>query len=75
MQTAICTTLFYGWGLGLWGKIGPAAELALAFVIFFAVQVPWSVWWLRRHDRGPMEVLWARLTYGYGAAQAQPTPR
>ena len=75
MQTAICTTLFYGWGFDLWGKVGPAAEFGLAFVIFFAVQVPWSVWWLKRNDRGPLEALWARLTYGNGAAQAQAAPR
>jgi uncharacterized protein len=64
MQTAICTTLFYGWGLGLWGKVGPAAQLVLALAIFFLIQVPWSLWWLARHDRGPLEALWSRLTYG-----------
>lgn len=64
MQTAICITLFYGWGFGLWGKVGPAWGLALALTIFWAVQVPCSLWWLRRHDRGPLEALWARLTYG-----------
>jgi uncharacterized protein len=64
MQTAICVTLFNGWGLGLWMRIGPAWGLVLAFVIFFAVQVPWSLWWLRRHERGPLEALWARATYG-----------
>ncbi len=64
MQTAICTTLFYGWGFGLWAKVGPAAGLALSVFIFFAVQVPWSYWWLRTHERGPMEALWARMTYG-----------
>ena len=64
MQTLICTSIFYGWGLGLWGSVGPAAGLALAVVIFFAIQVPWSVWWLGRNERGPMETLWARLTYG-----------
>jgi len=68
MQTALCTTLFYGWGFGLWGKVGPAAELALAVTIFFAIQVPWSLWWLKRHERGPLEALWARLTYGPRAA-------
>lgn len=64
MQTAICTTLFYGWGLGLWAQVGPAAGLALSLAIFLLVQVPWSAWWLKRHERGPLEALWARLTYG-----------
>jgi uncharacterized protein len=64
MQTAICIVLFYGWGFGLWGKMGPALGLLLALAIFWVVQVPWSLWWLRLHDRGPLEVLWARLTYG-----------
>jgi uncharacterized protein len=70
MQTAICTTLFYAWGFGLWGKVGPAWGLVLAFAIFFAIQVPWSNWWLKRHDRGPIEALWARLTYGSAPARA-----
>ena len=63
MQTLLCTALFYGWGVGLWGRVGPAAGLGLALLIYFAVQVPWSLWWLRTHERGPMEALWARLTY------------
>jgi uncharacterized protein len=63
MQTAVCITLFYGWGFGLWLKVGPTAGLALAALIFFAVQVPWSLWWLRRHERGPIEALWAKFTY------------
>lgn len=70
MQTAICTTLFYAWGFGFWGKMGPAWGLVLAFAIFFAIQVPWSLWWLRRHERGPIEALWARLTYGTTPARA-----
>jgi uncharacterized protein len=67
MQTVICITLFRGWGFGLWMQVGPAAGLVLSLAIFFAVQVPWSLWWLKRHERGPMEALWARLTYGGGA--------
>lgn len=64
MQTALCTTLFYGWGFGLWGTVGPAAGLALAVAIFFVIQVPCSLWWLKHHARGPLEAVWARLTYG-----------
>ena len=69
MQTALCTTLFYGWGFGLWATVGPAAGLALSLAIFFAVQVPASYWWLKTHERGPLEALWARLTYGRRAAK------
>jgi uncharacterized protein len=47
--------------------------------LFWAVQVPWSLWWLRRHERGPMEMLWARLTYGrrrtIAAAPLRAAPR
>jgi len=65
-QTLIGTFIFYGWGLGLWNKIGPALGLVLPFAIFFIVQVPFSKWWLARFELGPMEWLWRRLTYGAG---------
>jgi uncharacterized protein len=75
MQTAICLTLFQHWGFGLWLKVGPALGLVLALAIFFVIQVPWSTWWLARHERGPMEALWARLTYGSArSAPAAVTP-
>jgi uncharacterized protein len=64
MQTAVCITLFDAWGFGLWMKVGPAAGLLLSLAIFFGIQVPWSLWWLRHHERGPVEWLWARCTYG-----------
>jgi uncharacterized protein len=64
LQSVIGTGLFYGWGLGLWGKIGWALQMALAAAVFFFVQIPFSRWWLRRHAYGPMEYLWRVLTYG-----------
>jgi uncharacterized protein len=70
MQTLIATTIFYGWGFGLWGRMGPAAGLALAFAIFFIIQVPLSIWWLRRYAMGPMEWAWRYLTYGHAPAMA-----
>ena len=64
LQTAIATTLFFGWGFGLWGQVGYALDFVLAVFIFFAIQVPLSYWWLKRFELGPLEYLWRRLTYG-----------
>ena len=74
MQTAICIVIFRAWGLGLWMKVGPAVGLVLALAIFFVIQVPWSRWWLARHERGPLEALWAWLTYGRASAGAEAAP-
>lgn len=76
MQTTICLVLFQHWGFGLWLQVGPAASLALAVAIFWCVQVPWSLWWFKRHERGPLEALWARLTYGRRPESAdKPAPK
>src|SRR5262249_167807 len=61
-QSLICTTIFYGYGLGLFGKVGPAAGLGLTLAIY-ATQIPLSLWWLRRFRFGPMEWIWRSLTY------------
>jgi uncharacterized protein len=62
-QSLVCTTIFYGYGLGLFGRVGPAAGLLLTIAIFL-LQIPISVWWLRRFRFGPVEWLWRSLTYG-----------
>ncbi len=69
-QTVICTTLFYGYGFGLYNEINPFPRLLLIFGIFGA-QIVLSHWWLRRFRFGPMEWLWRSLTYG----KAQPMLR
>ena len=74
MQSLMGTAIFYGWGLGYWGQVGPAAELLLAVAIFFVVQVPLSRWWLGRFSFGPMEYLWRMLTYGQRSVGARPMP-
>lgn len=74
LQTLIGITLFYHWGFGLWGKVGPWLDLVLAVAIFFLIQVPLTRWWLSRFQRGPMEHLWRVLTYGRGALRATAAP-
>jgi uncharacterized protein len=63
LQTLICTTLFYGYGFGLYGQVGAAAGVLLTIAIY-ALQIPLSVWWLRHFRFGPVEWLWRSLTYG-----------
>lgn len=63
LQTVVCTTIFYSYGLGLFNQVGPAAGLGLT-VLIFAAQIPASVWWLSRFRFGPVEWLWRTLTYG-----------
>ncbi len=62
LQTLIATTIFYGYGFGLYGRVGPAAGLLLTVAIYL-VQVPLSVLWLRHFQFGPAEWLWRSLTY------------
>ncbi len=62
-QSLICTTIFYGYGFGLYGRVGPALGVFLTLVIF-SLQVLFSRWWLSRYRYGPMEWLWRSLTYG-----------
>jgi uncharacterized protein len=64
LQTLLATFAFYGWGLGWWGRAGPAFETALAIALFVVVQLPFSSAWLQRHRAGPVESLWRQFTYG-----------
>jgi len=74
LQTLVCTTLFYGYGFGLFGKVGPAAGLLLSVAIYIA-QLPLSVWWLRHFRFGPAEWLWRSLTYMRLQPMCLPRPR
>lgn len=64
LQSLICTLIFNSYGLGLYGQVGPAAGLGLTVAIF-ALQIPLSMWWLRRFRFGPAEWLWRSVTYGH----------
>lgn len=64
LQSVVCTLIFYSYGLGFFGTIGPAPLLILTVAIY-AAQPVWSAWWLRRFRFGPCEWLWRTLTYGH----------
>jgi uncharacterized protein len=62
-QSVICTFIYYGWGLGLAGKLHSFACVGLALAIF-AGQVCLCHVWLRRFRFGPLEWIWRALVYG-----------
>lgn len=62
LQSIICVVLSYGFGFGLWWRIGAATAIAIAFGILL-LQIPFSAWWLARYRFGPVEWVWRRLTY------------
>jgi uncharacterized protein len=70
LQSVIGTLLFYSYGLGLFGRVGPAM-LLIPTVLIFAAQVWMSAWWLERFRYGPAEWAWRSLTY----RKAQPFVR
>ena len=62
-QSLVYVTLFFSYGLGLMGMVGPALLTVLS-VFVFVLQILLSRWWLTRFRFGPMEWLWRTLTYG-----------
>lgn len=62
-QSLVCTTIFYSYGFGLYGKVGPALGILFTIAIF-TFQVFLSRWWLQRFRFGPVEWLWRSVTYG-----------
>ena len=62
LQTLICTTLFYGHGFGLFGKVERLGQLAIVLMIW-GVQLILSPIWLRHFSFGPLEWMWRSLTY------------
>jgi uncharacterized protein len=70
-QTVLSVSMYYGFGLGLIGKLGPAATVGLTLAVF-CVQVAFSHWWLARFRFGPAEWVWRSLTYGKAQPMRQP---
>jgi uncharacterized protein len=57
----LMTTLFYGYGLGLYGSMS-RIELWLVVLAMWALMLLWSKPWLERFQYGPFEWLWRSLS-------------
>jgi uncharacterized protein len=62
-QSLIFGFLFFGYGLGQFGKLPPAPVLALGIAVYIA-QIHLSKFWLCHYRFGPIEWCWRTLMYG-----------
>lgn len=62
MQTVICTTIFFGYGFGLFERTQRTEQLVVVLSIC-AFQLVFSHLWLKAFRFGPMEWLWRSFSY------------
>jgi uncharacterized protein len=62
MHSVILTTVFYGYGLGLYGAIPRFWQMGFVVAVV-AFQLWYSPLWLQKYRFGPVEWLWRSLTY------------
>lgn len=62
MHSAICTLVFFGYGLNYFGEL-EYYQLYFVVAAIWAVQLVVSPLWLRYFRFGPLEWLWRTLTY------------
>ncbi|WP_447750783.1 DUF418 domain-containing protein [Sphingopyxis fribergensis] len=61
VTSIVMTTIFYGYGLGLYGSIGRTALYLFCFGMW-AAMLFWSKPWLDRFHYGPLEWIWRSLS-------------
>lgn len=63
LQSIVFGLIFFGYGLGQFGRMGATAAFGLGVAVYLA-QLAFSGWWLRKYRFGPLEWLWRTLMYG-----------
>ena len=69
-HSLVMTSLFYGYGLGLYAELPRVGQQGIVAVLI-GLQLLLSPWWLKHFRFGPAEWLWRSLTY----RQRQPMRR
>ena len=63
MQSIVCTSLFYNWGFGLYGKVDVQMGIFIALGLYI-IQLLIAELWLSKFKQGPLESAIKRLIYG-----------
>ncbi len=66
LQTVFYLVLFFHWtnGLKLYGRL-TITETYLVALGLFLIQVVFSTWWMKKHEQGPVENIWKKLSYKF----------
>jgi len=62
MQSIVGTSIYYGFGLGLYQYTG-ATYCLLIGIALAVLQGLFSKWWMGNHRQGPLEGIWHKLTW------------
>jgi uncharacterized protein len=63
LTSLVCTFIFYGHGLGLFGRVGRPGQIGVTLLVWTILLIVAPLW-LERFRFGPLEWLWRTLTYG-----------
>jgi uncharacterized protein len=63
LTSVLCTTFFYSWGLGMFGRLDYFGLLGVVVVVWIIV-IGFAHFWLKRFLMGPVEWVWRALTLG-----------
>jgi uncharacterized protein len=63
LTSLICTFIFYGHGLGLFGRVGRPGQWLVTLIVWTILLIVAPLW-LERFRFGPLEWVWRTLTYG-----------
>ena len=62
MSSVLGCTIFYGWGLGMYKYLGTTLSL-LTGIAIVVLQIVILYQWSKKHQRGPLETIWRKLTW------------
>jgi uncharacterized protein len=62
-ETVICTTIFYGHGFGLFGRVDRFGQMLVVLGVW-GVLLTIAPFWMALFRYGPLEWVWRTLTYG-----------
>jgi uncharacterized protein len=63
LHSVLCTSIFYGFGLGLYGSVKRIGQIGIVVGIW-VLQLLIPPLWLRNFRFGPAEWVWRTLSYG-----------